>query len=239
MEEAKREKNLIRRRRPRSEQEIYRNLSLLSYHFCRAPVYSAAGEFVLVQMKQRERRASCTSNRMRKGVRRGERKSLSLPTYIKQPHSGCQSAADILHKFQSFSVEERAKSRIKEPQQSTWPPLRSFIWGGFKKNNKSQSSLHTGIQKSLCSRESLISKILFYRTSRWKESNRVVNSVPHRQVKKMILMNESASFNHSAAQGFITLVWLQIRTSSIMVRLICAVPVYSLTKTPPKKKFPG
>lgn len=125
-----------------------------------APVYSAAGEFVLVQMKQRERRESCTSNRMRKGVRRGERKSLSLPTYIKQPHSGCQSAADILHKFQSFLLR-RAQSRVSR-SRSRAPDLLwglSFErWGGFKKN-KSQSSLHTGviqdIQKSLCTRESL------------------------------------------------------------------------------------
>lgn len=35
---------------------------------------------------------------------------------------------------------------------------------------------------------------------------------------------------------FITLVWLQIRTSSIMLHLICAVPVYSLTKTPKEKE---
>lgn len=99
-------------------------------------------------------------NRMRKGVRRGERKSLSLPTYIKQPHSGCQSAADILHKFQSFLLR-RAQSRVSR-SRSRAPNLLwglSFErWGGFKKN-KSQSSLHTGviqdIQKSLCTRESL------------------------------------------------------------------------------------
>lgn len=47
-----RHKNRIRRRQ-RSKWKMYRNLLLLFCHFCWAPVYSAAGEFVLLQMKPR------------------------------------------------------------------------------------------------------------------------------------------------------------------------------------------
>lgn len=51
-------------RRKKVKVKIYRNLLLLFYHFCRAAVYSAAGEFVLLEMKLGERKASRRSNRM-------------------------------------------------------------------------------------------------------------------------------------------------------------------------------
>lgn len=69
-----------------------------------------------------------------------------LPTYIKRPHSGCQSAADILHKFRRFQ-ERRAQTRLSR-RCSRAPDLSARLSLGRKSPSGLQVSSNTFKRKT-------------------------------------------------------------------------------------------
>lgn len=118
---------------------MFCNLLLLFYHLHRAPVYSAAGVFVLLEMKQGESRASSRSNRMWK--RAGEK--LLTPT-----SNTCTAGANQAPVFYTNSDGFRKREHKLTYQGRTAKHLTSSPVFHLERRGLSPWAVYLGLQVS-------------------------------------------------------------------------------------------